>query len=84
MAADYTAMPRAIFSSPQVAAIGFTKQELIEKGIDYLKSSCPYIKTGMGQAIEDNEGFVKFPCGQERQKDSLVPHPWNGRIRFDS
>ena len=53
-------MPRAIFSSPQVAAVGFTEQELIENGTDYLKSSYPYIKTGMGQAIEDKDGFVKF------------------------
>jgi mycothione reductase len=35
MAVDYTAMPRAIFRSPQVAGVGFTEQELIEKGTDY-------------------------------------------------
>ena len=26
MAVDYTAMPRAIFSSPQIAAVGFTER----------------------------------------------------------
>jgi dihydrolipoamide dehydrogenase len=68
MAVDYTAMPRAIFSSPQVAGVGFTEQELIEKGMDYLKSSYPYIKTGMGQAIEDKEGFVKFLVNRKDRK----------------
>ena len=68
MAVDYTAMPRAIFSSPQVAAVGFTEQELIENGADYLKSSYPYIKTGMGQAIEDKDGFVKFLVNKKDRK----------------
>ena len=68
MAVDYTAMPRAIFSSPQIAAVGFTEQELIENGVDYLKSSYPYIKTGMGQAIEDKDGFVKFLVNKKDRK----------------
>lgn len=68
IAVDYTAMPRAIFSSPQVAAVGLTEQELIENGTDFLKSSYPYIKTGMGQAIEDKDGFVKFLVDRKDRK----------------
>jgi pyruvate/2-oxoglutarate dehydrogenase complex dihydrolipoamide dehydrogenase (E3) component len=29
-------------------------------GINYHKSIYPYIKTAMGEAIEDRDGFVKF------------------------
>ncbi len=65
---DYTAMPHAIFSSPQVAGVGFTEQELQKKGIDYLKSIYPYIQTGMGKAIEDREGFVKFLVNKNDRK----------------
>ncbi|MDP8906279.1 MAG: dihydrolipoyl dehydrogenase, partial [Thermoproteota archaeon] len=36
---NYAAMPHAIFTSPQVAGVGFTEQELIKKGIDYVKST---------------------------------------------
>jgi dihydrolipoamide dehydrogenase len=68
IAVDYTAMPRAIFSSPQVAAVGFTEQDLIENGTDFLKSSYPYIKTGMGLAIEDKDGFVKFLVDRKDRK----------------
>jgi mycothione reductase len=63
---DYSAMPHAIFSSPQIAAVGYTEQELkIKEGqegrkIDYAKSIYPFINTAMGHAIEDREGFVKF------------------------
>ncbi len=60
MPVDYAAMPHAIFTSPQIAGVGFTEQELIKKGTDYVKSTYPYIQTGMGEAIEDKDGFVKF------------------------
>jgi mycothione reductase len=60
VAVDYTAMPHAIFSSPQVAGVGFTEQQLKKKSIDYQRSVYPYINTGMGKAIEDRDGFVKF------------------------
>jgi dihydrolipoamide dehydrogenase len=60
VAVDYTAMPRAIFSWPQVAGVGYTEQELKEDRIDYEKAVYQYINTAMGQAIEDRDGFVKF------------------------
>jgi mycothione reductase len=66
LAVDYSVMPHAIFSSPQVAAVGYTEQELKRidgvggREIDYVKSIYPFINTAMGQAIEDREGFVKF------------------------
>jgi mycothione reductase len=65
---DYTAMPHAIFSSPQVAGVGFTEQQLSIKGIDYQKSIYPYIRTGMGEAIEDKDGFVKFLVNRNDKK----------------
>ncbi|MGC1930168.1 MAG: FAD-dependent oxidoreductase, partial [Candidatus Nitrosopolaris sp.] len=57
---NYTAMPHAIFSSPQVAGVGFTEQELKKVGIEYQKSVYSYINTAMGHALEDRDGFVKF------------------------
>ncbi|TVP40438.1 dihydrolipoyl dehydrogenase family protein [Candidatus Nitrosocosmicus arcticus] len=68
MSVDYTAMPHAIFSSPQVAGVGFTEQELRKKGTEYLKSTYPYIQTGMGEAIEDRDGFVKFLVDKNDRK----------------
>jgi dihydrolipoamide dehydrogenase len=61
VAVDYYAMPHAIFTSPQIAGVGFTEQELRSlKQYDYHKSVYQYINTAMGKAIEDEEGFVKF------------------------
>jgi mycothione reductase len=57
---DYGAMPHAIFSSPQVAGVGYTEQELETRQIEYIKSYYKYIDTAMGKAIKDQDGFVKF------------------------
>jgi mycothione reductase len=62
---DYTAMPHAIFSSPQVAGAGYTEQELKKNGIQYTKAVYPYIRTAMGEAIEDRDGFVKLLASKE-------------------
>jgi len=66
---DYTAMPHAIFSSPQVASVGFKEQELKREGtIEYKKSVYHYINTAMGQALEDRDGFVKFLVNSKTRK----------------
>jgi len=59
-AVDYTAMPHAVFSSPQVAGVGATEQELKEKKTDYLAGRYKYSDTGMGEAMAEEDGFVKF------------------------
>jgi dihydrolipoamide dehydrogenase len=79
---SYYAMPHAIFSSPQVAGVGFTEQELIKKQeknnnnnnnnpestIEYQKSLYRYIDTTMGQALQDQDGFVKFLVDKKDKK----------------
>jgi len=62
---DYTAMPHAIFSSPQIAGAGYTEQELKKNKTAYSRAVYPYIKTAMGEAIEDRDGFAKFLVSKE-------------------
>ncbi|MGB9615321.1 MAG: dihydrolipoyl dehydrogenase family protein [Fervidobacterium sp.] len=59
-AVDYTAIPHAIFSSPQIASVGYTEQQLKAKNIHYLVGRASYTDTAMGSAIEDRNGFVKL------------------------
>jgi len=56
---DYTAMPHAVFSSPQIAGVGKTEQELEEEDEQYVAASYEYSKTGMGMALKEEDGFVK-------------------------
>lgn len=65
VAVDYTAMPHAVFSSPQVAGAGYTEQELKKNNIRYVKAVYPYIRTAMGEAIEDRNGFVKMLASED-------------------
>ncbi|MBI4147014.1 dihydrolipoyl dehydrogenase [Candidatus Woesearchaeota archaeon] len=56
---DYSAMPHAAFSSPQVASVGKTEDELIEENKKYAKNVHYYRETGYGAAIQEEDGFVK-------------------------
>jgi dihydrolipoamide dehydrogenase len=68
MKVDYNAMPHAVFSSPQIAGVGLREQDLEEKKIDYAKGIYHYIKSGMGLALQDNEGFVKIFADRKTRK----------------
>ena len=57
---DYEAMPHAIFSSPQVAGVGYTEQELERRHIEYIKSSYKFIDTAMGKAIGRSRWICKI------------------------
>jgi mycothione reductase len=61
-------MPHAIFSSPQVAGVGFTEQELKKVGREYQKSVYSYMNTAMGHGLEDRDGFVKFLVDKTKGK----------------
>lgn len=65
---DYAAMPHAIFSSPQVAGVGAREQDLREIKVDYAVGKYQFINSGMGLAMQDNEGFVKIFADRKTRK----------------
>lgn len=67
-AVDYSIMPHAIFSSPQIAGVGLTEQEAKAKNIRYAVQKKKYIATGMGKAMEEGEAFAKFIVDPEKKK----------------
>lgn len=54
------AMPHAIFSDPQVGAVGATEDELRMNATSYLVARASYEHTGMRSALMERDGFVKF------------------------
>jgi mycothione reductase len=52
--------------------MGYTEQELKREGrnknIEYSKSVYSYIDTAMGQALQDNDGFVRFLINKNDRK----------------
>ncbi len=65
VAADYHAMPHAIFASPQVASVGLTERAAREQGLPYVASTYNYYDTAYGSSIEDKDGFVKALAQRE-------------------
>jgi dihydrolipoamide dehydrogenase len=57
--ADFTAMPHAIFTEPQMAGVGQTETELEDAGRQYVVGRKELADTPMGRAKKLDEGFVK-------------------------
>lgn len=60
LAVDYYPMPHAIFTHPQIAGVGLTEQEVMQQKRKYVIGKYEYKNTGMGAALAEKEGFVKF------------------------
>lgn len=58
---DYSAMPHAIFSSPQISGVGKKESEVDE---EYVTAKYGYSDTGMGGALKA-DGFVKVISSTE-------------------
>ncbi|PIT92334.1 MAG: dihydrolipoamide dehydrogenase [Candidatus Harrisonbacteria bacterium CG10_big_fil_rev_8_21_14_0_10_42_17] len=67
-AVDYSIMPHAIFTSPQIAGVGLTEEQAKEKNIDHVIKKTAYIESGMGKALEEHDGFVKFILSGDGKK----------------
>jgi mycothione reductase len=63
--ADHRFVPHAVFSSPQVAAVGLTEQEAQERGIPYVMGVEKYADIAYGWAMEDTSGFAKILADPE-------------------
>jgi len=56
---DYSALPHAVFSDPQVASVGLTQQQATAEGLDYVVGVRDYGGTAYGWAMNDTESFAK-------------------------
>jgi dihydrolipoamide dehydrogenase len=56
---DYSAIPRCIFISPEVASVGPTEQQLTERLIKYRSATVPIGLIGRANTSDVSEGFVK-------------------------
>lgn len=76
-AIDYTAMPHAVFASPQVGAVGRTEAELRAEGREYRVGAAEFSDTAMGLAMSEPPGFAKVlaaPDGEILGTHVVGPH----------
>jgi mycothione reductase len=57
--ADHHAVPWAVFTHPQIAAVGRTEAECRAEGLDYAVAIQAYGDVAYGWAMEDTTGFCK-------------------------
>ena len=56
---DYTAVPRCVYTEPEVAAVGKTEKQLEAEGIEYNIGQFDFRTLGKAQAIGHFQGFIK-------------------------
>jgi len=56
---DWVAMPHAIFTDPEIAAVGFSEDEARARGHDPIVGRFAFAALGRALAINHTEGFVK-------------------------
>jgi len=57
---NYDTIPGVIYTSPEVATIGKTEEQLKEQKVDYKVGKFPFMANSRAKAIDEAEGFVKI------------------------
>jgi len=56
---NYNLIPGVVYTWPEVAAVGYTEEQLKEKGAKYKVGNFPFKASGRARASMDTDGFVK-------------------------
>lgn len=57
---DYSLVPKCIYSSPEIASVGWTEQEAKEKGLNLKIGKFPFQAVGKALVYGQSDGFVKL------------------------
>ena len=68
---DYQAIPSVVYTHPEIAAVGYTEEELKAQGIPYKVGKFPYSASGRARAMGETEGFIKVLA--HAKTDRILP-----------
>jgi dihydrolipoamide dehydrogenase len=57
---NFETIPWVIYTSPEIAWVGHTEQQLKASGREYKSGSFPFLANGRARALGDTNGFVKI------------------------
>jgi dihydrolipoamide dehydrogenase len=57
---DFNTVPWVIYTSPEIAWVGKTEQQLRAEGVEVKTGSFPFMANGRARALGDTTGFVKM------------------------
>ena len=61
-------VPSAVFIKPELASVGMTESQVVEKGFDYSAVKIPFGAVGKAVAMGDTEGFCKMLVDKDSRK----------------
>jgi len=65
---NYETIPSVIYTSPEVASIGKTEKQLIEKNIKYKTGKFSFMANSRAKIVNETEGFVKILAEENTDK----------------
>ncbi len=65
---NYKVIPAVVYTSPEVATVGFTEEQLKANGIPYKVGKFPFAANSRAKANGDYEGFVKILADSNNDK----------------
>ncbi|SIT57702.1 Dihydrolipoyl dehydrogenase [Mesorhizobium prunaredense] len=67
---NYEVIPNVVYTSPEIASVGKTEEELKAAGIDYKAGKFPFSANGRARAMLHTDGFVKILA--DKQSDRVL------------
>jgi dihydrolipoamide dehydrogenase len=65
---NYGVIPSVVYTSPEVASLGATEEELKKAGVAYKAGKFPFTANGRARAMLHTDGFVKFLSDAETDR----------------
>ncbi len=65
---DYTVVPAATFTHPEIASVGLTEEKARAAGHEVLTAKFPFAALGRAKTFGETEGFVKIVAGKQHQE----------------
>ena len=60
--------PAVVFTDPEIATVGMSEQEALDKGIEISVGNFPYAALGKAKAMDEKDGFVKVICDKKTEE----------------
>jgi dihydrolipoamide dehydrogenase len=65
---NYGVIPNVVYTTPEIAAVGRTEEELKAEGVAYKVGRFPFSANGRARAMRHTDGFVKFLADAETDR----------------
>jgi len=65
---NYLAIPSVVYTHPEVSWVGYTEEQLKEKGLKYKVGKFPFKANSRARTNDDSEGLVKFLSDAETDR----------------